>query len=225
MQQRLVAEIVGPAGAGKSTLAETLRRRDPMIRTGLSVWGLPLSLLVLNAFSSLPTFPGLFRRRRSCWAKFALVVRLNALHQLLGRKRGSEKTLLMDEGAIFALVKLHTFDLESIESGRVEEWTNCVLDRWAETLDAVIWLDAPDAVLTKRIRERHKWHRVKDRTDVEIHQFLAHYRRSYEQVISELSARCNLKVIRLSTEEHSLERIAEETLAGINGEKRAHVVG
>lgn len=132
---------------------------------------------------------------------------------------------MMDEGAVFALVKLHTFGLEGIASRRVKEWTKGVMDRWAETLDAVIWLDAPDAVLTKRIRERHKGHRMKDRSDAEIHRFLAHYRRSYEQIIAELSARRNLKIIRLSTEEHTLERIAEESLAGMNGERRAHVVG
>lgn len=224
MQQRLVAEIIGPAGAGKSTLAQTLRQHDPTIRTGLSVWGLPSSLLLLSAFSSLPTLPGLLRRR-SCRADFGLVVRLNALHRLLERERSGGKTLLMDEGAIFALVKLHAFGLEGVASRRVEKWTKSVMDRWAETLDTVIWLDAPDAVLTKRIRERHKGHRMKEQSDAEIHRFLARYRRSYEQIITELSARRNLKIIRLSTQEHSLERIAEESLSSINGERRAHVVG
>jgi adenylate kinase family enzyme len=32
MEQRVVAEIVGPAGAGKSTLSRALRERDGGIR-------------------------------------------------------------------------------------------------------------------------------------------------------------------------------------------------
>jgi adenylate kinase family enzyme len=225
MQQRVVAEIIGPAGAGKSTLVQALRRRDPHIRTGLSVWGLPPSLLVSNAFLSLPALPALFRRRGlSCLNELSLVVRLNALHRFLTRAN-SQGTLLMDEGAIFAIVKLHGFNRESADAPLLEACTKVALDRWARTLDVVIWLDAPDAVLVRRIRERHKWHQVKDRTDVEIRQFLAHYRRSYEQIIAELSARGKLRIIRLSTERDQPERIAEEILVGIRGDRRAHVVG
>jgi hypothetical protein len=57
---------------------------------------------------------------------------------------------------------------------------------------------------------------MKDRSEREIHEFLARYRRSYEQVISELAARrSGLQVIRLNTERDSPERIADQALAGI----------
>jgi shikimate kinase len=222
MKQRVVAEIVGPAGAGKSTLTQVLRERDGSMRTGLSVWGLPPALLCLNAVLSLPRFVGLYRSRgRIRRDEVKLIVRLSALHQLLGRESSKNyRTLLLDEGTIFALVKLLAFgdNLKSNGNGRsnpLDAWTQSLLNRWARRLDAVIWLDAPDEVLAERIRTRGKAHRVKDKSDEEIYEFLARYRDSYERVISELNARHGLKVIRFSTEHQSLEEMADQILAGM----------
>ena len=217
MKQHVVAEIVGPAGAGKSTLARVLSERDESLHAGLSVWGLPPSLLAINSFLALPKVFGLYRRRRRVrWDEVKLIVRLNALHHLLGRESSkSYKTLLLDEGTIFALVKLLTFSEESGANTRFDKWTQSLLGRWAGRLDAVIWLDAPDEVLAERIRSRAKAHRVKDKTDQEIYEFLERYRRSYERVLSELSARHGLKLIRFSTEQESLEQIADQVLAGV----------
>jgi hypothetical protein len=190
------------------------------------VWGLPPTLLCLNALLSLPRFVGLYRSRgRIRRDEVKLIVRLSALHQLLGRESSkSYRTLLLDEGTIFALVKLLAFG-DSVKgngkgqgggrSNRLDAWTQSLLNRWARRLDAVIWLDAPDEVLAERIRSRSKAHRVKDKSDEEIFEFLARYRDSYERVISELNARHGLKVIRFSTEHQSLEEMADEILAGM----------
>jgi deoxyadenosine/deoxycytidine kinase len=224
MKQRLVAEIVGPAGAGKSSLTKVLRERDRSLRTGLSVWGLPPTLLCLNAVLSLPRFVGLYRSRgRIRRDEVKLIVRLSALHQLLGRESSKNyRTLLLDEGTIFALVKLLAFGDNTKGNGsgggrsnHLDAWTQSLLNRWARRLDAVIWLDAPDEVLAERIRSRGKAHRVKDKTDAEIFSFLARYRESYERVISELNARHGLKVIRFSTEHQSLEEMADLILASM----------
>src|SRR5215211_5676464 len=150
MKQRVVAEIVGPAGAGKSTLTQVLRERDGSLRTGLSVWGLPPTLLCLNAVLSLPRFVGLYRSRgRIRRDEVKLIVRLSALHQLLGRESSKNyRTLLLDEGTIFALVKLLAFS-DNAKSNHLDAWTQSLLNRWARRLDAVIWLDAPDEVLAE----------------------------------------------------------------------------
>lgn len=214
----MVAEIVGPAGAGKSTLAKVLRERDRSLRAGLSIWRLPWSLLVLNSVRALPKVFGLYRsRRRIRLGEVELIIRLNALHQLLGKESGKNyKTLLLDEGTIFALVKLLALNDERGTSARFDKWTENFLCRWANHLDAVIWLDAPDAVLAERIRARGKNHRVKDKTDEEIYEFLGRYRRSYERIISELSTRRRLKRMSFSTERESLEQIADQVLVGVH---------
>lgn len=210
----LVAEIVGPAGSGKSTLACALGASDRSVRAGLSVWGLPAPLLLRSALLSLPRLLGMWRLRGAVgWEEAGLVIRLGALGRLLGRESsGRHRFLLLDEGTVFALAKLRAF-------GRAagEEQSARMFERWAPRLDAVVWLDAPDEVLARRIRGREKPHRMKACSDEEISAFLARYRHAYERVLAELSAGRGLKVIRVNTDGATPEQIAEEVLSGIAG--------
>lgn len=211
----LVAEIVGPAGSGKSTLAGALKRRDGRVRAGVGVWGLPAPLLLSTALLTLPQLLGMWRRRGAIgWGEAGLVVRLNALGRLLARESPRrQEFLLLDEGTVFALAKMCAF-------GRArggEEQLARMAERWADKLDAVVWLDAPDEVLARRIRGRGKPHRMKACSDEEISAFLARYREGYERVIAELCARRRLKVIRVSTDTGTPEQIAETVLSGIAG--------
>ncbi|HEY0079661.1 MAG TPA: hypothetical protein VGB73_13690 [Pyrinomonadaceae bacterium] len=216
MRERLVAEIVGPAGAGKSTLARTLRRRDRRISSGFGVWDLPVLLLVLHVFLSLPFVLKLYgARRRLTWGEVQLLVRTRALNQLLGWKlsRDYSAALVLDEGVIFALAKLRAFDSEGINGRGFERWTRELLGEWARRVNTVIWLDAPDQTLAERIRARGKPHRVKSASTDDVGEFMARYRASYEQILSELTSRYGLKVIRFSTDEESTEAVAEKVLA------------
>jgi len=214
MTGTFVAEIVGPAGAGKSTLASALRRRRAEgVRAGLGVWGLPAPLLLSTALRTLPQLWRLWRVRRGVgWNEATLFVRLNALGRLLGRESAQTcKLLLLDEGTVFALAKLHAFGGGADDRKRLAN----LVERTASKLDAVVWLDAPDEVLARRIREREKPHRMKARTDEEIAEFLARYRESYERVVAELCARRSVKVIRMNTDGRTPEQMAEEVLRGI----------
>src|SRR5687767_15611867 len=110
MMRPYTAEIIGPAGAGKTTLSGLLRGRDATIRTGVSIWRLPLHLLGASSFSALPDLVSLFGRRKFSFADVKLVIQINALRRLL--RRESEKgyqALLLDEGGVFGLAKLRAF--------------------------------------------------------------------------------------------------------------------
>ena len=48
----MLVELVGPAGSGKSLLAERLRARGDVVRA--SVWNLPRGLIFESALRSLP---------------------------------------------------------------------------------------------------------------------------------------------------------------------------
>ena len=77
----------------------------------------------------------------------------------------------------------------------------------------IVWLDAPDTDLLKRIRNRDKEHVVKNESIETTFEFLAGYRKAYEQTISSLSANHNdLKVLRFDTSQKSPQEIANQLL-------------
>ena len=178
------------------------------------MWGLPPALLATSAFSSLPNIFAICRsRRRFDWEDLKLVVQHNALLRLIHREsaKGYE-ALVLDEGTVFALAKLGAFNqgMDVIKPGH---WMHNLFNRQASLLNAVIWLDAPDEVLARRIRERDKPHRIKNGSYAEIQNHLALYRESFEQVVSELGKRNGLKVFRFSTDLVALEEIAAKVLS------------
>lgn len=210
-----VAEIIGPAGAGKTSLSRLLQSGND-VRAGLSVWGLPLTSLAVSAVASLPNLASLCRHRRPFdWENLKLIVQHNALLRLIRRESAKGQTLLLDEGTVFALSKLRAFGPQDAASDDRDRWMQTLYNKLAPALNAVIWLDAPDAILASRIRERGKSHRMKERSDTEIANHLSRYRNSFERVVSELSKRDvdGFKVIRFSTDRMSLEEIATKVLA------------
>ena len=211
-----VAEIIGPAGAGKTSLSRLLQSGDN-VRAGLSLWGMPLTSLMVSAVASLPNLAAVCRNReRFDWEDLKLIVQHNALLRLIRRESAKgHQTLLLDEGTVFALARLGAFGPQDTVADHSDRWMQSLFNKLAPALNAVIWLDAPDAILASRIRERGKAHRMKERSDTEIADHLSRYRNSFERVVSELSKRNvdGFKVIRFSTDRMSLEEIATKVLA------------
>jgi hypothetical protein len=203
-----LAEIIGPSGAGKSALSALLNRPGSGIRAGVTIWKLSRPLL---AGSLLLSLPALVRLRLGdpelSYEEAKQIVRLRAFGRYLGASRGErDAALLFDEGAVFALSQLRSGRLRY--SARLAGWEEKVLASWAASLDAVIWLDAPDEVLIARVRSRAKAHRMKERPDAEIVEFLARYRSAYEMVVERLRRGGRLRVLRFDTAADSLEEIA-----------------
>lgn len=214
-RQSFVAEIIGPAGSGKSTLTQLLRNKQT-VRAGLSVWGLPLPLLLRTAVLTFPTLLRLYAYPRLRWDDLKLVIQHNALLQLLRRERtAGHAALLLDEGNLFAIAKLRAFGRNVATADSCEPWLQKLVDATAPELDAVIWLDAPDSILAQRIREREKDHRMKNKSDAEIENHLSLYRSSFERVVEELRRRNRdgLKVLRFSTDQLPVEQIADSIMA------------
>lgn len=225
----LIAEIIGPSGAGKSALSASLNLRDRTIRAGLTVWGLPLRSLLGSGIISLPAILGIcVARKRVRVDEMQQIVRLNALYRklkTLSAESGLSKrsALFLDEGVVFALAKVHADGLigNAASSRSLDGWEKVELDKWSKVLNVLIWLDAPDDLLIDRIRTRAKSHRMKERPDDEVREFLARYRASYERIIYELiSRRSDIRVIKFSTEEAQLDSIASKIISHI-GDKAA----
>jgi hypothetical protein len=179
-----IVELVGPAGAGKTTLAATLPQRDPSIKPAPNLWGLPRHLLAAGTMELLPVFAaGAAHGRRFGPSEMGQMVRIVALRRAVDRAalRGSG-TLVVDEGAVFGLTWLEVFHEAPGDHVR-NTWRAQERARWSGRLDAIIRLDANDEELARRIRTRDKQHMVKDRSDEDIRAFMRRFRDCYDRII------------------------------------------
>ena len=96
--------------------------------------------------------------------------------------------MLLDEGPVYTLSWLQVIGHARFRgSPPVAVWRR-TLERWARSLDAIVILDAPDSVLSDRIRKRQKPHLVKDSPVWEVSAFATAYRLALEGVLVNLKA-------------------------------------
>jgi shikimate kinase len=212
-------ELVGPAGAGKTTLSQALSRRSKRIVMGAypyvrRVGDMPF--FVKNGLLLVSTFLRLYQDN-SRWLtrrEIAWMMILMGWHHLLGQGVSSESTvIILDQGPVYFLAELHGFGPESLKSQNAERWWKNMYNQWAATLDMVVWLDTSDIVLMERIRTRGSWHLVKAKPAPVVFEFLARWRAAYEQVISVLTANSGgPKVVSFDTAQESVDEIVNQIL-------------
>jgi len=196
----VVVELVGPAGAGKTTLAENVRRADASVHVGLSVWGLPRWRLLRGAIGLIPTIlASAVRRRRLRWVEIAHMIRLDALRRKLRREKSRHRVIMLDEGPVFGMSWL---DLAFAKRGAQPpvRWRRRTLARWVDVLDSVILLDAGNDELAERLRSRAKVHRMMNGSDGAIQRFANDYRKAFDAVIDDLGRAGRIAVHQVRTD-------------------------
>jgi hypothetical protein len=206
-------ELVGPAASGKSTLYRALAARSPHVRPGVPFGGLGhVRLGLRHGARLLPAW--LASRDRWLSEK-----ELRSLNYVVGWAEGLEAAAhagtlaVFDHGPIFRLARLRAFGPRLVASAAFERWAEASVARWARLLDAVVWLDAPDALLAARIDGRAERHRMQGRAVCEAEHFLARYRTAYDGLLAELAAAGAPAPIRVDTSREPPDAIAERLLA------------
>jgi hypothetical protein len=216
-QGRLLVELAGPAGAGKSTLSMALTQR--LNGSPGTIWGLPVLPLLMNGAQLVPTFTNLWLHSRCpLWDETRHMVRLRTLRRAL--RRGSPCAggpLIFDEGPVFALAWLRGFGHETLRQTPSAEWWRTALSEWAAVMDAVVVLDAPDHLLAARIRARAHPHEVKEFPEPEIARWMARFRYALDWVLTEMARHGGPPVLRLSSGEEPAERIADRLAKELRG--------
>lgn len=215
----LVAELLGPAGAGKTTLLRALRRQRHDIAAEIpidKIGHLPYLAGHLRRF--LPVFLRSYRHGRwFTWRETRFMVYVPRWHDQLRRRAPARAALtLLDHGPLFRLVMLREFGPPLTQSQAYAHWWEGMFERWAATLDCVIWLDAPDELLAQRIEARGTRHQVRGKAEHEVAQFLTRYRRAYEQCLAKLEARGGPAILRLDSARYQPDQLAELTLATLD---------
>lgn len=213
----MIVELVGPAGVGKTALLRAMGARDPSVRSGLHINRLQfLPLILWHALVLAPTAFELFSENTRWWPGLRQLVRLRTLHPALARAAGSgSRAIILDEGPLFSLTRLGVFQRADVGHGRLAREWRAELARWSNELDVVVWLDAPDRVLSERIRGRDKEHQVKNATEAEVTEFLDRYRSAYLGVLDSVRAAGHVRVVKIETHEHTIDHIAELILAAL----------
>jgi thymidylate kinase len=218
----LIIELVGPAGAGKTTLSRVLIDRNPMIQMGLDIELRKtkyVPVILHNAMSLLPLF---LKKsiRNGChftWEEIKYLIYLAGWPEVLRQEAADGTTaILLDHGPVFKLATLNEFGPEALKTDQFANWWDRMFKQWASTLDMVIWLDAPDKILDQRINSRDQRHSVKGKSESEVVHFLARYRTSYEETLAKLRIAGNTRLLQFDTSRTSIEQVADEILSAFN---------
>jgi adenylate kinase family enzyme len=224
-----VLEIIGPAGAGKTTLCATLGAYPAQIQlrdfpdvhkitdAPFFIWyGLKLLPVLLRYHK-----PG---SRNVTRREFAWLTILTGWPSRLGNEvKRCGQTIVLDQGPVYLLAEMREFGPEFLRSPSAERFWQSLYARWAVTIDLVIWLDTADERLVERIRGREQEHVMKAEPKPAVSEFLERYRSMYNQTLAELKAHASsLQVIHFDTGRQAPAEIAQQLLAALSQTEQSH---
>ena len=157
-------EIVGPPGAGKTSLLSALVESQPELEP-IHEWRQLrfYPSFASNAFGLLPFFLFQWMARQPISRRdMERMIRLRASRKIT--QNLNDEIVVLDQGPVYTLATLHLSDSRPIDSSSFENWWEQIAQLWAEVLDTVVFLEAPGDVLLQRILDRNKPHFLKSQT-------------------------------------------------------------
>jgi shikimate kinase len=218
-----VIEIVGPAGAGKTTLYQALSTHSssikpdnfPDVRKAADA-----PFYILNGLDLIPSLLRINRNgsRQLTRREFAWMTILSGWSMLLRKEsKNGLKAIILDQGPIYLLAEMKLFGPEYLKQKSAEGLWQVFYSRWRTTLHMVVWLDAANEVLLDRIRNRQQEHIVKSAPATEVYEFLNNYRREFENLLSILrNEKSSLRVLHFDTGWQQPQEIANQILAELD---------
>ncbi|MGR8934301.1 MAG: hypothetical protein ACU837_07920 [Gammaproteobacteria bacterium] len=219
LRYRPIVELVGPAGAGKTTLLRALCERKETICT--DVRSALTRRMIFFAGNAVAMFPSYLRTAHcSRWLtrdELRSMAKLHAWHESLTTRpvRADASAVVFDHGPIFRLAQLRQFGPELTKSVAFEQWWENCCRKWLQTLNVVVWLDAPNDVLLERVLGRGHQYLASGISRQEGYAFLQRYRNIYQHLLALSVTNRHLSLLRFETDRQTPQQIAEEVLAAL----------
>lgn len=214
----VIVELVGPAGAGKTTLSRLLTQEGGEVRMGPDIELRKLEHIPMFFRHVTDWMPIYLRRgttnRQLTWEELKYITYLKGWPGMLRREEDNRgKVVVLDHGPIFRLATLLEFGPEKLKSPAVKDWWERLYRQWAFTIDIIVWLDTDDETLVQRINSREQKHDMKGRFSAEALQFLMRYRIAYLRTLRRLMDYRQPRLLQFDTSETPVEEIAREILS------------
>ncbi len=217
---RLVLELVGPAGSGKTTVADALRGAGPPEPGAASGVGVEAAHGARLAALGRVT-PVLAAARVSGRGRWWTAGELRGIAALEAWRRplreaasGTGGAVVLDHGPVFRLAALAAYGPPMSRTAPFCAWWERTALAWADLLDGVVWLDADDAVLQARIDSRDRSHRIRGAGQPDAAEFLARYRQAYRAAVTAL-ADAGTPVVHLDTTTLAPEQVVAAVRTGL----------
>ncbi len=217
-----VVEVVGAAGAGKSTLCQALSECPSLFRLDNFPDVRRLENAPFYLTNGLKLIPKLLRLNRTgsrqlSRREFAWLTILFGWPALFRQASKDSSVIILDQGPIYLMAELLLFGPEYLRKEAAEYFWQDLYNQWRDIISMVVWLDAPDEILLDRIRTRQQDHLVKKESLQVVFGFLARYRIQYEVIMAGLATQANSpKVLRFDTGALSTQAIARQLSVELN---------
>jgi hypothetical protein len=213
----VIVELVGPAGAGKSSVSKALSERNTRITQGR----LPdvhdarsVPFFAWNLLLLLPSLTKFYRHRTDRFLTMREMAYLAIIRGWLPVLRRQSGIVVLDQGPIYMLSEMLREGPQVLMSQTAQNWWHVTCKMWAGGMDGVIYLDASDATLVERALSREQEHGIKAHDGAWTTRFLAKSRRTLDQVLSSMKmTKPDLKIIYLDTSMTSLDETVNSIIS------------
>ena len=219
-----IVEIIGPAGAGKTTLYQALDRYPESVRLEnfpdvRKIGDAPF--FVSHGIQLIPPLLSLYRpdSRQLTRREFAWMAILHGWSALLRRQaQDGRQAIVLDQGSVYLLAEMRLSGPGYLQQESAVSFWQAFYSCWSATLDMILWLDASDEILLDRIRNRRQELIVKDQPASVVYKYLDRYRTEYEFILSHLTAKnACLKVLKFDTGRQQPQDILNQFLSELHG--------